>query len=106
MHNRKPGWHENTTTTGQIDAITGKETHHDAAHVGSSLLAQVINLAFTGDRETFVRIVSLFVLVVGAVILVGTALPWVVTAVAGGGGSIWAGRRARRSVGTSTRPQS
>ena len=97
MHNRKCGRDENATTTEQIGAILGEELPRRATNAGSPSLAQVIDLAVTGDRETFVRIVSLFILVVGAVILVGTALPWV--AAAAGGGSAWSSRRARRGAG-------
>ena len=105
MHNRKPGRDENATTTEQIDANSGEELHRCAANAGSPPLVQVINLAFTGDRETFVRIVSLFILMVGAVVLVGTVVPWVAAAAAGGG-SAWARRRARHRAGTSGRAQS
>lgn len=101
MHNRKREPGENATTTEQIDAVPSEELHRQAANAGSPPLARLIDLAFTGDRETFVRIVSLFILVVGAVVLLGTVLPWAVTAAAGGG-SAWASRRARRRTGPDT----
>ncbi|WP_410570059.1 hypothetical protein [Amycolatopsis sp. cmx-4-61] len=100
MHNRKPGRDEKTTTTEQIGANSSEELHRRPANARSSSLAQVIIFVSTCDRGTFVRIVSLFILIVGAVVLVGTALPWVATAAAGGG-SAWASSRARRSAGTS-----
>jgi hypothetical protein len=94
VHNRKRE-RENATTTEQIDPISGEELRRGPADTGSPLLTRVIGLAVTGDRETFVRIVSLFILVVGAVVLVGTVLPWVATAAAGGG-TAWVSRRTRR----------
>jgi hypothetical protein len=98
VHNRKHGCHEHATTTEQIGLISGEELHRRPTAIGSPLLNRVIGLAVTGDRETFVRIVSLFILVVGAVVLVGTVIPWV-AAGAAGGGSAWASRRARRRTG-------
>ncbi|AEK41418.1 hypothetical protein [Amycolatopsis mediterranei] len=99
MHNRKRGCDENATTPEQIGARSGEELHRRATNAGSPVLARVIGLAVTGDRETFVRIVSLFILVVGAVVLIGTVLPWLAAAAAGGS-SAWTARRARRRAGT------
>ncbi|MEV7095806.1 hypothetical protein AB0M80_23450 [Amycolatopsis sp. NPDC051045] len=105
MHCRKSVGDE-IETTGQIVATAGRELPRRAGEAGSSFLASVIHLALTGDREAFIRIVSLFLLLVGAVVLVGAVLPWV-SAVAVGGASAWAGRRARRGTGkASTRAQS
>ena len=99
MHNRKRGCDENATTPEQIGARSGEELHLRATNAGSPVLARVIGLAVTGDRETFVRIVSLFILVVGAVVLIGTVLPWLAAAAAGGS-SAWATRQARRRART------
>ncbi|MEU4522638.1 hypothetical protein AB0F52_28485 [Amycolatopsis sp. NPDC024027] len=104
MHNRKRERDENATTTEQIHAISDEELRRDPTDTGSPLLTRVIGLAVTGDRETFVRIVSLFILVVGAVVLVGTVLPWVAAAAAGGG-TAWASRRTpRRAVADAANP--
>jgi hypothetical protein len=82
---------------GQIVATTDREWLRRAGEAGSPLLTPVIRLALTGDREAFFRIVSLFLLLVGAVVLVGAVLPGASAAAAGA--AIWAGRRAHRGAG-------
>ncbi|MET8847971.1 hypothetical protein [Amycolatopsis sp. NPDC004625] len=89
--------------TEKITATASEELSRRAWEGGAPLLAQLIHLAFTGDREAFIRIVSLFVLLIGAVVLIGAVLPWV-SAAALGGGSVWAGRRARRGTAPTIAP--
>ncbi|MCR6482770.1 hypothetical protein M8542_08070 [Amycolatopsis sp. OK19-0408] len=103
MHNRKRVPDENESTANKIGTTSGEELPQPATNAGSPLLTQVLFLALTGDRKAFVRIVSLFVLLVGAVLLVGTVLPWIAAAV--GSGSAWASlwvRRGARNAGNSS----
>ncbi|MEV7044625.1 hypothetical protein [Amycolatopsis sp. NPDC051061] len=97
MHKQERVRDENELTAKKIGATSGEELHQPATNAGSPLLTQVLFLALTGDRKTFVRIVSLFVLLVGAVVFVGTVLPWVAVAV--GSSSAWASLRVRRGAG-------
>ncbi|WP_146060501.1 hypothetical protein [Amycolatopsis sp. CA-128772] len=95
MQTRKHVPGENEMPGGQIAPSTDRELSRHTEEPDSRLLVQVVNLAFTGDREAFLRIVSLFVLLVGAVVVVGAVVPWA-SAAAAGGASAWVARRARR----------